>query len=51
RAADRILGAGDPERAMDLYALYLRLGSEAPGFWEARNRIERLKQMGGIDEE
>jgi hypothetical protein len=50
-AADALLRDGDPERAMDLYALYLQVGSKTPGFWAARNRIDRLKQTGRPDDE
>jgi hypothetical protein len=51
-AADALLRKGDAERAMDLYELYLRLGSrDTPGFLAARARIERLKRTGRADEE
>jgi len=49
--ADGFLRQGDPERAMDLYTLYLEVGDDTPGFWAARMRIERLKQTGRADEE
>jgi tetratricopeptide (TPR) repeat protein len=51
RAADRILAAGDPDRAMDLYTIYLRVGDDVPGYWEAKNRIQQLKLRGRVDEE
>ena len=49
--AEALLRKGDPERAMDLYALYLRVAKESPGYFLARTRIERLKQTGRADEE
>jgi len=51
RAADRILAAGDADRAMDLYALYLSFGKDTPGYWEAKGRIDRLILTGRADEE
>ena len=50
KAGDAFLAKGDPERAMDLYALYLHTSSDTPGYWQARQRIERLKQTGRADE-
>ena len=49
-AGSRVLAAGDPERAMDLFELFLRIGKDAPDYWAARQRIERLKQKGEADE-
>jgi len=50
-AGARILAAGDPERAMDLFELFLRLGKDTPNYWAARQRIERLRQKGQADGE
>jgi len=49
--ADGLLRKGEPERAMDLYALYLRIADDSPGYWAARTRIERFKQTGQVDPE
>jgi len=49
-AADRCLRKGETERAMDLYTLYLKVGDDSPGYYAARNRIERLKQTGRVEE-
>ncbi|MFP4057529.1 MAG: hypothetical protein ACLF0G_11735 [Candidatus Brocadiia bacterium] len=51
RAGGHFLRQDQPERAMDLWALYLRVGEDAPGFWAARGRIERLKQEGRARDE
>jgi len=50
RLAAALLAKGDAERAMDLYALYLHSCTDTPGFWAARQRIERLKQTGKVEE-
>jgi len=50
-AGDRVLAAGDPERAMDLFELFLRVGRRAPDYWAARQRIHRLRQKGEADEQ
>jgi len=51
--ADHLLEVGDDladkghdERAMDVYAVYLRTASGREGFWVARQRIGRLKEKG-----
>ena len=48
-AGNRAWGAGDPERAMDLFVLFLRIGKDAPNYWVAQQRIERLKRKGGAE--
>ena len=50
-AGDRVLAAGDPERAMDLFELFLRVGRGSPDYWAARQRIHRLRQKGEADEQ
>jgi len=49
-AGDTFLKKGDLERAMDLYDLFLRLCEDAPGYYAARLRIERLKQTGKLED-
>ncbi len=49
-AGDTFLKKGDFERAMDLYDLFLHLCEDAPGYYAARLRIERLKQTGKLED-
>jgi len=49
-AGDAFLRKGDVERAMDLYDLFLQLCEDAPGYYAARLRIERLKQTGKLED-
>jgi len=50
-AGNRVLADADPERAMDVFALYLHVARRSAGYWAARQRIERLKQKGQVAEE
>ena len=50
-AGDQMMRKGDPERAMDLYSLYLTMAAESPGYFAAKTRIETLKRTGRLEEE
>lgn len=47
--AEHLLAAGDAERAMDLFTLFLRVGKDAPNFWTISQRVKRLRQKGEAD--
>ena len=48
--AERVLRDGDPERAMDVFALYLRLAAKTGDFADRRERIARFKETGKMEE-
>ena len=48
---EQALAAGDAERAMDLFTLFLSVGKEAPNFWTIRQRVDRLRQKGEVGDE
>jgi len=50
-AGDRLAEQGDDERAMDIFAVYLRTARGREGFWIARQRIGRLKEKGKAGDE
>lgn len=50
KAADALRLDGKHERAMDLYALYLRAGTKMDDFAVQRDRIARFKETGRLDE-
>lgn len=49
-AADKLRLAGQHERAMDLYALYLRAGTTRDDFTVQRDRVARYQETGRLEE-